>query len=243
MTLTLTKATFWKALLAISIAAILGLLLWSQPWSQGNSETRKMTVSGEAVIAAEPDQFTFQPYFQERGDSQEEVRKALSAKANEAVEELKKLGVEEKNIKLDANSYDQWYWSEGEEGIMSAHLNIEVTDKDLAQKIQDYFLNTSAEGQLTPQSTFSEEKKKQLDAEATDKAIEDARQKAEAQASKLGVEVGDVLEYNQAQDTLFPTLYGAEDLEASTDSRAVSLPVLEGQNEYRQTVTVTFRIR
>jgi uncharacterized protein YggE len=155
--------------------------------------------------------------------------------------------VKDEEMKLDLSSFDYWYWAKNEEGTATASITIEVTDKDLTQKIQDYLLTTDAKGTQSPQSSFSKSKQKELDSQVTDEAIDDAKKKAEQQANKLGAKIGKVIEVNQSQDTVFPM--------AMTDSSALSVsggaeisarasvPVLVGQNEYTQTVTVTYELK
>ncbi len=243
MTLNLTKKTLLYGIYLLLLVVILGLLLWSQPWkANSSSETRKITVSGQATVESEPDLYVFSPYFEVKDTDQEAARKEVSTLANNAVEAMKELGVEEKDITLDVSNYDRWYWAEGEEGVMNAYLTIKIRDKDLAQKVQDYLTSSSAKGQLTSQESFSEEKQKSLESEATEQAIEDARSKAEAQAKLFGAKLGDVIEVKQNEDVSALPYRGIAELQIS-DGADKSLPVLPGEQEYTKTLQVVYELR
>lgn len=232
----------WLQLLLIAVAVV--LLLWSTPWNNATTDqARVITVSGEATIKAEPDEFVFYPYFEQTGTDQEALKKTLTKQANDAVAALKKLGVEESDMTLDASSYDRWYWEDNEEGMLSVQLTVVVNDKDMAQKVQDYLLSTSAKGQLTPQGVFSKERQRQLDAQAIDEASADARQKAEAQAKLFEASLGKVVRVQQGYDDVFPVEYDTAMPEIAVSSEEASLPILPGKNEYRQTVTVTYELK
>lgn len=242
MTINLTAKNVLQAVHLTLLVAILGLLLWSKPWSSSASDSRKITVSGEATIEAEPDQYVFSPYFEVKGTDEESAKSEVSKLANDAVKAIKALGVEEKNITLDASSYDRWYWDDGEEGVLNAYITVKVSDKDLAQKVQDYLTNAKAKGQLTSQETFSEEKLKELESQASEKAIEDARAKADAQAKLFDAKLGDVIEVSQNEGFSSLPYRGSIELQA-VDEDTASLPVLPGQQEVTKTVTVVYELR
>lgn len=247
MTVNITSAKLFKCLQMGLLVVILGLILWSKPWDSGTSSTttRKITVAGEATISAEPDEFEFSPYYEEKGTDQEALKEKLTQKSNETVDKLKELGVEDKDIKLDVSSYDYWYWQEDEEGVLNAYITITIQDGDLVQQVQDYLLTTDAKGQLTPRASFSKEKRKQLDAQAVEEASTEARAKAEAQAKLFGAKLGDVIEVNQQRDSIFGYSVDAVTLESSdlSVSSAASLPVLQGEQDYSQTVSVVYELQ
>jgi uncharacterized protein YggE len=249
MTINVTTKQVLQMVQFLMLSAVLVLMIWSQPWSgTSNGENKRtITVTGDATIEASPDEYMFSPYFEAKGSDKEALKTTLTEQANDAVAKLKELGVADDDIKLDLNSFDQWYWLEGEEGVATASIQVDVANKELAQKVQDFLLTTEAKGQLTPQATFSEDKQDELDDEVMKKAIEDAKKRAEQQASLLGAKLGKVVESKQSSDSVFPMAYdtGVATLEMSApdSARSASLPVMVGQNEYTQSVTVTFELK
>ncbi len=247
MTVNVTAKQVFQGLQFVLLLVITGLLLWSQPWNAaGGAEKRTISVTGEATTEEAPDEYTFSPYFEAKGMDKTALKETLTIQANDAVAKLKELGVAESDMKLDLSSFDQWYWLEGEEGVATAYIQIKISDKDLAQKVQDYLLSTDAKGQQTPQASFSKDKQKSLEDSLTNEAILDARRKAEQQAAQLGAKLGDATKIQESADVVFPMAYdaGVATLEASADSaRSSSLPVLVGEDEYTKTVSVTFELK
>ncbi len=249
MTINITPKKLLKIVEILLLVVILGLLVWSQPWeSESSAQTRTITVNGEGTVEAAPDEFVLSPYFQLSGTDEKEIQAQLTQQANTAVEEIKKLGVSEDKIELDASSYDYWYAREDGEGTLTIQLTITLNDEDTAQKVQDYLLTLdNIEGQLTPRAGFSKEKSKELENEATDKAIEDARQRANRQAESLNAEVGEVITVGDNGYTDGPVLYddlGTAELRVTEDSQSsTSLPVLPGTDEYTKTINVTFELK
>lgn len=244
MIFSVTMKRIFQASQFVLLLGIFGLLLWSQPWDNDSysSEMKTISVTGETVIEATPDEFTFYPYFRAEGTDKDELRDQLVADANASVEALKNLGLSDEQIELDASSYDNWYWDDGDTGVITVNLTITTKDDDQAQEIQDYLLTTNAEGQLTPQATFSEERKNELDAQAIEQAATDAKTKAEKQAQLFDAELGDVQEIRQGVDSIFGPAPLATELDAQSGSREASLPVLPGQEDYRQTVVVVYEL-
>lgn len=244
MTISFSKRQLLEVIQTVLLVVVLGLLVWSQPWdSKAGAAVRKVTVSGTATIEAEPDEYTFSPYLQKSGTDKEVLKKALTQEANDAVAKLKELGVEDKNLKVDASSYDYWYVEGNTETPMTVSLQIKVADKTLAQKVQDYLLTLEIEGQLTPLAGFSDTRQKELDTKAVAQASDDARTKAEAQAKLLGAKVGKVIEVSQGSNGAIPIAYDAVATSGAASDKSSSLPIQAGQNEYTQTVTVTYELK
>lgn len=219
------------------------LYLW-QPWNTSLEDARKITVTGEATIQAEPDEFQFSPSYNLESDSKDGVLQKAADKSNEVVDGLKKLGLEDKDIKVSGSTQD-WYWYQDDDGANRASVSITVTvgDKDMAQKVQDYLLTTEAEGQLTPWPTFSEEKSKELEVRARQEAIADAKTKAQASADELEVRVGQVISVDEGYGFGdYPVAYDGLDVVESSQSGR-SIPVQPGEDEYTYSVTVVFEIK
>ena len=241
MTINVTPQKISKAIEFILLAAIFVLLIWSKPWAKSLTDTRTITVTGEATVEATPDEFTFYPYFEQTGGDREANEESLTKLANDAVAKLKELGVAEENITLNASSYDRWYIQDDGSDTFSVSLQIKVPAGDVVQKVQDYLLTLDVEGQISPQATFSQAKQDELEKQVTETAINNAKAKADAQAKLLEVKLGKAVKVGESSggDIAYPY---AADLEAS-DSTSSSLPVLSGQNEYTKTVTVTYEIK
>ncbi len=231
---------------ALVVALAVCIFLW-KPW-QGADTARTIEAKGSATIKAEPDEYQFSPSYQEKGTDRAAIQKTLTDKINTIVAELKKLGVAENKIVVASTTYDN-YWNDGSGEITSNSITITVDNKDLAQKIQDYLATTAPEGQVTPFPAFSESKRKELEAQAREKAVADAKKNAQAMAAQLDEDLGKVVTIvDDDQGGVWPMMMkggAALDVSASSEeSRTVaSLPVTPGEQEIVYNVKVKYQIK
>ncbi|MCB9821063.1 SIMPL domain-containing protein [Candidatus Nomurabacteria bacterium] len=243
MTINFSKRDIWRGLNTVLLATTVGLLLWSQPWQGEVSQKRTISTSGEGTVSAEADEFTFNPSYDFKGDTSDDVIAAATNKADEVTKGLEELGIEDKDITVDASSYENWYTDEEEDIVRSnLYMQIVVDDKDKAQEVQDYLLTTSPAGSLTPTPGFSDSKQKELAAEARKLAIEDARTKADQSATELGLKVGKALTVEETENYGgYPIAYAT--LDSASSSETKSLPIRTGEQDYTINVNVTYEVK
>lgn len=231
----------WVAL-ALLTAIVAMLLVW-KPWSAKTSD-RTIDVTGSATISARPDEFTFYPTYEFENADKAAALAALSAKSDEVVKGLKDLGVEDKNIKTNSDSWDYPVYEQIESmPTYTLRLTVVTNDDELTQKVQDYLVSTTPTGTISPQATFSETKLKEVEAEGRNEATKDARAKAEQSAENLGFKLAAVKTVNDAGGFgIYPTM-AADTLELKAESSRSSLAIQPGENELTYTVTVTYYIR
>jgi uncharacterized protein len=238
----------WKTLsLVLLIALIASLWLW-KPWQANvKASDRTISVTGNATVSAEPDEFIFTPSYDIVNADQQKATTDLTAKNNDIIAKLKALGVPSNKIQSDASNYKDYYNSTT--NTYTFDLTITVDDKALAQKVQDYLLSTTPNGNITPQYTFSTAKEKTLEGQARDKAEQDARVKADQSAKNLGFKVKAV---KSVQDGSFESFggcgpkglcMGANNLNSTTSSQSQSLTLQPGQNDVPYSVDVTYYIQ
>jgi len=232
----------------VLLVAIFVLVAWTQPWqkSSGSANSRTLNANGSATVKAEPDSFDFYPYFESTGDDQQALRDSQTEEMNRIIDGLKQIGVDDKEMQLDSNAYDNWYVREDGTTVATVNLRISVEDENLAEKVQNYLTTTDAKGQVTPQSNFSEEKRRSLQDDALKDAITDARERAEAKADLLSVRLGDVVSVDESYGGGFFALDDSVTLEARSEPASVeqqSLPFLPGTNEVTVTVSVVYEIK
>lgn len=236
-------------LVVLFLLATIGimLLMW-RPWQSQYGVERSISETGQTNIKAVPDEFVFYPTFKSSDSNQETAKSEVTKTTDEVVEKLKNIGVQEENLELNVYGYDGYpeplYFNEDQpEGFSaSASLQIVVDNRELAQEVQDYLDTTEATGQLTPQARFSETKQAELEIQARQEAINDAKSKAEQSAELLGVKVGDVITVNEGSGFDSYPLAGVA-YETNLDGRSSSLPVLPGKNDFVYSVKVTFGIK
>lgn len=234
-------------LIAIILAAvIIAMLAVWMPW-EARGETRKITVAGHARINAQPDFYHFTPMYQRQNVNRDKAIAELNEHVKTVTEKLKELGVEDQHIELQTSAYDQPYPQPEPrakvEDAVTAHLTIKATNKELAEKVQNYLLTTSPQGTITPSTTFSDEKRDKLEDEARDKAIADAKVQAERTARQLNAKLGKVLDI---KDTVAGGIvpYGREAIALDNAvSSSPGLPIFPGEQEISFSVEAVFEIK
>lgn len=232
----------------VLLAAIVGMLLMWKPWQDDKATDRTLDVTGKATVSARPDEFVFYPTYDFKNSDKDAALKQLTAKSNEVVDGLKKLGVADKDIKVNSDSWSYPVYDlrgGSQTSTYTLRLTITTGSEALTQKVQDYLVGTTPSGSISPQATFSEKKLKEVEAEGRDEATKDARAKAEQSANNLGFKLARVKTVQDGSGFNDIYLYGAEQkaLDSGTSSRSPSLPVQPGENELTYTVTVTYYIK
>ena len=118
------------------VIIVIMLLLW-RPWEvRHDRDARTVTVTGETVVKAVPDEYSFYPSYNFRESDQAVARTKATAKSTEIVAKLKELGVKEDAIKTAINNYPD-YNVDGptDKTVYSLAITIVVRDKDLMQKV------------------------------------------------------------------------------------------------------------
>jgi len=231
----ITITLSWKLLSVVLAILLVGLTVYTRPWEQNVSD-RTLNVTGEAVVKREPDLFIFYPSYEK--ESQAEV----VAWTNELVAKVKELGLGDAGIQTNVSNYDTYdnFGMPTGTKTYSAYLTLSVDNKEVAQKIQDYLVSIEHNGSSTPSYDFTRETKNELKDEAVILAIEDARQRAERQATNLNVTLGKVVNVNEPQDFEVYPMGGYSMLDSVV---AEGLPINAGESEFTYKVEVEFEIR
>lgn len=239
----------YKIIAAVLLVIIIAMLAIWKPWSNNaGADDRTITVTGEAKVMAEPDEYIFYPNYEFRGPDKNAALNELTKKSDEIVSKIKSLGVEESKIKTNSNGYDgRPYPVDGnsKEVTYNLSINVRVGQREMAQKVQDYLITTSPTGSVSPQASFSDSKKKELESEARDKATQEARAKADQSAKNLGFKVGRV---KSVEDGTGFGVYpmperGVSNAMPTLDSTSSQLSVQPGENELHYSVTVVYFLR
>ncbi len=234
-------------LLFILLVAVM-LIIW-RPWQASvKGSERTVSVTGDTKLTAEPDEFVFSPQYDFKNADKQAALTAMSNKNNEIVAKLKSLGVPDSKIKNTGSGYSNGIYfvqeGSGDSTTYSLMLTITANSRDQAQKVQDYLLTTSPTGAVTPEASFSEAKRKSLEATARDQASKDARSKATQSAKNLGFKVGKVKSIDDSGGFGGPIPLGranAAQLQSGAAS-GTSLAIQPGQNDLEYSVTVVYYI-
>jgi len=239
----------YRIIIALLLVIIAGMLAWWKPWSNSATQAndRTISVTGESKISATPDEYVFNPVYEFKNSDKAVALESLTKKSAEIVDKLKGLGLSEESIKTGSGGYETYpYYYEPESRTNSYTLNVTITAKsrEQAQKVQDYLVSTTPTGPVSPQTQFSENKRKELETKARDEATKEARSKAEQSAKNLGFKIGAVKSIEDGSG--FNSLLRTKDMvsEVRLDSNAApGLGVQPGQNDLRYSVSVVYFLR
>jgi uncharacterized protein YggE len=234
----------WVLVAALAVLCAGMLLMW-RPWATTKAGDRTIQVSGATTLKAEPDEFVFYPSYEFKNADKAAGLAELTAKSSEVVAGLKKAGLTDKDIKTNASGYRDYYYYDQESKTHTYSLQVTATtqSRSAAQKVQDYLVTTSPTGAVTPQATFSEAKRKTLEANGRDAATKDARAKADQQAKNLGFKVGAVKNVNDDGYGYGGSIMMGSNVKTMAAGDVSSLEVQPGQNDLTYTVQVTYYIK
>ena len=231
--------------LGLAAVVVAMLFVW-KPWT-AKATDRTIDVTGTATVSATPDEFVFYPTYEFTNADKTKALEQMTSKSEEVVSGLKKLGVDDKDIKTNSDSwsYPLMKLEDGSQrSTYTLRLTVTTNEEKLTQKVQDYLVSTTPTGTISPQATFSEKKRKEVENQGRLEASKDARKKAEESAQNLGFKIAAVKTVNDGSGYggVFPTDSRAVTMEAS-DSFSSSLIVQPGENDLTYTVTVTYYIK
>lgn len=232
-----------RVVIGALVLIILAMFALWRPWEGATDRT--VEVTGQAKVTAVPDEFVFYPVYEFKNVDKQAALDALSKKSSEVVAKLKELGVADTKIKTNSDGYDYpvFKGDGASTPTYSLRLTVTVDDKDRAQKVQDYLVTTTPSGAVSPQASFSDKKRTELESRARDEATKDARAKAEQSAKNLGFAIGSVKTVNDgAGFNGIPYAVGRGAADVAT-SATPELALQPGENELTYTVTVTYFVR
>ncbi len=236
----------WRTLTILLLVVIAAMTFVWEPWTKPTA-ARTITVQGEATVTAVPDQYDFQPMFSNAD------LKAVTVTGNEAVAQLKKLGVNDADIKTaistsgttkpDPANESLLMYPRPTANVSTYTITATIRDKTLAQKVSDYLATTPATGQITPSATFSKATAAKLDLDARSQASDNAKTKANVTAKQLGAHVGKVITISDSGSGGIYPMAATDGATSSQPTKAAGPTVQPGTNEVNYSFTVEFELK
>lgn len=218
-----------------------------------------ITVTGEGEVLAKPDIGQFSFSVMAEADTAEAAQEQSAESINEIMGYLEEAGIEEKDIKTTGyNVYPRYEWEtatdclfpgecdrervlRGYETTQTMYVKVRETDK-----AGEFISGVGSRGATNISGlNFTIDDETALQAEAREKAIADAKEKAEALADDLGMHIVRVVGFNEGGN--YGIMYAAKGLggdmamEESVANTAPSLPM--GENAITSNVTITYELR
>jgi uncharacterized protein YggE len=243
----ITSAHIHKLIwLVLLVALVASVMLW-KPWQRNiKANDRTITVTGETTLTAVPDQYVFSPSYTFTDADQQTALSALKTQSAAILAKLKALGVADSMIASSSSGYTNGIYVPVDNGSgqtsYDLSFTITITNKDLAQKIQDYLVTTSPTGDISPTVTFTTATQKSLQDKARNLAEQDAKSKADQSAKNLGFKVEAVKSVQDGNlGSGLPIIEGALS-QSGVAKSAPSLSVQPGENQLSYSVTVVYYI-
>lgn len=242
------------ALLVIFTAAkIVAELKSIQYIGTGVASADTITVSGTGEVLATPDIATFDFTVSQEAMTVADAQKKATDSSNAILAYIKKAGVEDKDVKtLSYTIYPRYdyvggtVYSSGKQ-VLAAYVvsqTVEVKVRKLDQA-GDLLTGIGGLGATNLSGlTFSVDKEKDLQNQARDKAIIDAKAQAQSLAKSLGVSLVRIVSFNESNNNYPRPVYYAKMDSVGMGTSAVSTPQLPtGENKISSDVTITYEIR
>ncbi len=248
---------FIKYLLAI-VLGLLAIFLFTQALlsykqyqfvGAGVSASNTISMSGKGEVFAEPNVATFSVTVKEADKKQSEAQSKATKKINKIIKYLKSEGIKDKDIKTTSFNLSPHYdWVDEKRNFrnyeVSQTLKVKIRDTEKSGEILAAMSKFGASyvGSLN----FEIDNPDTLKAKAREKAIKDAKAKAEALARQLGVEIIRVVGFTESTNDNFRPVYMAKSIafDEAMDSDSGPSPELPlGENKITSRVTIKFEIR
>jgi uncharacterized protein YggE len=265
MKLTPEFKTLLKTSLLSAVFTVLLLMLisyfFNHTWNLFyKSNAQPFTAQGTGTAKAEPDQAEISFTVTKTAPKLEDAQNQANTATNTMVAAVKQLGVEKKDIKTsNYSSYPNYAQTPVapqpntfmmpvkqdnqtiESYTVTENITISIADQEKVNTVIDAVTKAGAENVSGPNYTFSDAKQKELMKEARDKAIADAKDKAQSLAQASGIHLGkltSVQEGNTGYPVIRPMMLDAK----TAGGTAVSAPteINPGQNEVTDTVTLSY---
>ena len=250
------------AMFAISMLGIFLLILAISSLKEfrfigsGVTATNTITVSGTGEVFAVPDRATFSYSVMNTAKDVTTAQTTVNTKGNEIMAYLKQAGVDEKDIQTTDYSVNPHYeynqsvcaggYCPGRQTLTGYDVSMSVTVKVKDPTKAGTLLSGIGSKGATNVSglSFTVEDETALEAQARQKAIDDARIKAQELAKQLGVSLVRVVGFNE--NGRGGPIYYAKAMSMDAGMGGASAPAPEiatGQNKITSDVSVTYEIK
>lgn len=230
--------------LAVAIGTLIALLARPQAIAAApNTLTaRQITVIGRGDLKATPDTAIINMGVQAEAATARQAMSDNNTKMAALIAKLKELGVTEKDIQTSNISIYPRYDNEGREILgyqVSNTVTVKIRAVTEAGALLDQVVDTGAN--YMSGIAFTVDDAKNLEQQARDQAIADARTRAEAMAKAAGATVGQVLSINENIGAAPPTAYAAaEARQMMSDAKVAVQP---GEQSVSAQVQITFDLQ
>ena len=214
-------------------------------------------VSGEGDASAVPDVATISFSVSAQGKTVDAAQSVVSTKINQALDFLKTSNVDSADIQTtNYNTYPEYNSNSCAPGmfcpatVTTAPQIIDYkAEEDVSVKIRTISdAGTIVDGLGAAGITgisgpdFSIDNPDAVQAQARQKAIDDAKQKAIVLANQLGLHLGKITHFSDQGVSPMPVMYAAKAMDVGSAVAAPTTALPTGENKYTSDVTITYEV-
>lgn len=245
----LNKVFLLAAVLVAGVLVFFAGQLFYQSELIDVQDNDQITVSGTGKVYAKPDVAIVSLGVSTEGSTVAYVIEKNTEKMNAAIEAVKKLGVEDKDIQTtNYNLYPEYNYTEAAGRYFQGYKleqNVQVKIRDFT-KIGDILSKATTGGvNLVGNLQFTIDDSDQIKQEARAKAIEKAKANAENLAAKSGIKLGKIINVYENYSSPYPVMYDSKvayGMGGGAES-SVSPAIESGQQEINVTINLTYRVK
>jgi uncharacterized protein YggE len=244
-------------LLSLFVLALFINEVKASPYVGHSSQTPStISVSGKGEVMAVSDIATLSITLTKDASTSKQAQQDLNDSITKTLNYLKSQKIEDKDIKSEYGGINPKYSNSvincfaypcpqpdpkitGYTATQS--ITVKVRAVDSASDIRTGLANLGITNISGP--TFSIDDEDTLKAGAREKAIDDAKAKAQTLARELGVHLGKVASFNEDAAGGYPIMYESKAMNLSADSAAPAPVLPKGENKITSNVTIVYEIR
>jgi len=240
------------AVLVVCLVIYLAVLTWNEVKKHDyigreSQQTYTITIDGEGKVTAIPDIAEISLGIQTDKATVASAQKENTDKMNKIIAELKGTGIEAKDIQTTNYSiYPRYDWNEGKQTLLgyTVSQNVTVKIRNL-DKIGDIVDKAGSLGANQVSSlSFTIDEPEVIKQQAREKALVNAKEKAEALAKVAGVRLGKLVSFTESATPVYPVYrdYATKSLDAGVAESAPAPTVEPGSQDVIINVMVTYEV-
>jgi len=205
-------------------------------------------VSGEGKVTIVPDTANISLGFEETGQNLKTTQNKVSEKSDILVKELKKIGIEEKDIKtVSYNVYPEYDYESPQRNVVAYRVSTTYRIKVREfEKINEILNQATSVGVNTIGSIsfeVNEDTKEEKLQEAREIAISEAKQKAKGLASASGITLGKIINVTENENHPPVSVFESRGIMADTETPVAKPEIAPGETEISTVVNLYYEIR
>lgn len=207
-----------------------------------------MMITGVGKVTVVPDIAKITAGVEKSGTNLKQVQNEVNSISKTITDELKKLKIDEKNIKtISYNIYPEYDYNTPTRGVtgyrISTSYEIKITDFEKVNDALVVVTNAGANLVGGINLEVNEETKKQKLQEAREIAAKDAKEKAGSLAKASGITLGKIVNVSEGGGVDYPRpIYLEKTLDVGSEP-AVDANIQPGESEFEVTITLFYEVR